>query len=113
MLGIGVNSRIYLYRGVADMRKGFDGLSGIVRNELSEDPMDGTLFVFLNRSRDKVKVLYWDRDGYAIWTKRLERGCFSLPSGGGGEIGMSELALLLDGVSVKVVKRSARWRKAA
>ena len=113
MIGVGASSRIYLYRGVADMRKGFDGLSGIVRDELSEDPMDGTLFVFLNRLRDKVKVLYWDKDGYAIWTKRLELGNFSLPSGGGGVIGMSELALLLDGVSVRVVKRSARWRKAA
>jgi transposase len=95
------------------MRKGFEGLSGIVRDELSEDPMNGALFVFLNRSRDKIKVLYWDRDGYAIWTKRLERGCFVMPSGDGGAIGRSELALLLDGVSVKILKRSARWSKAA
>jgi transposase len=95
------------------MRKGFDGLSGIVREELSEDPMNGTLFVFLNGLRDKIKVLYWDRDGYAIWTKRLERGCFALPTGDGGVIGRSELALLLDGVSVQVLKRSARWSKAA
>jgi transposase len=95
------------------MRKGFDGLAGIVRDELTQDPMNGTLFVFLNRSRDKVKALYWDRDGYAIWTKRLERGHFALPLGGGGVIGMSELALLLDGVSVRVVKRSARWNKVA
>jgi transposase len=104
---------MFLYRGSVDMRRGFDGLSGIVREELSEDPMSGTLFVFLNRSRDKIKILYWDRDGYAIWTKRLEQGRFALPSEGGGVIGMSELALLLDGVSVRVVKRSARWIKAA
>jgi len=113
MIGIDVKSRIFLYRGVADMRKGFDGLSGIVRDELSEDPMNGTLFVFLNRSRDKIKILYWDSDGYAIWTKRLERGCFVIPSNGSGVVGRSELALLLDGVSVKILKRSARWSKAA
>ena len=113
MIGIGASSRMFLYRGSVDMRRGFDGLSGIVREELSEDPMSGTLFVFLNRSRDKIKILYWDRDGYAIWTKRLEQGRFALPSEGGGVIGMAELALLLDGVSVRVVKRSARWIKAA
>jgi transposase len=113
MFGIGASSRIFLYRGSVDMRKGFDGLSGIVRDELRDDPMSGTLFIFLNRTRDKIKALYWDKDGYAIWTKRLESGRFALPPSGGGVIGMSELALLLDGVSVRIVKRSARWIKAA
>jgi len=113
MIGIGANTRIFLYRGRADMRKGFDGLAGIVRDELSEDPMSGTLFIFLNKTRDKIKALYWDRDGYAMWTKRLERGRFALPVEGGGVIGMAELALLLEGVSVRVVKRSVRWIKAA
>jgi len=113
MIGIGGNSRIFLYRSAVDMRKGFDGLAGIVSNELGEDPMSGTLFIFLNRTRDKIKALYWDRDGYAIWTKRLERGCFALPTEGGGVIGMAELALLLDGVSVRIVKRSARWKRVA
>ena len=95
------------------MRKGFDGLSGIVRDELLQDPLTGTVFIFLNRTRDKIKALYWDRDGYAIWIKRLEQGRFALPVDGGGEIGMSELALLLDGISVRIVKRSARWKKVA
>jgi transposase len=113
MIGIGLSSRIFLYRGAVDMRKGFDGLAGIVRDELCEDPMSGTLFIFLNRTRDKIKALYWDRGGYAIWTKRLERGRFALPSEGDGVIGMGELALLLDGVSVRIVKRSARWEKVA
>jgi transposase len=75
--------------------------------------MSGTLFIFLNKSRDKLKALYWDRDGYAIWTKRLERGRFAIPSDVGGVIGIAELGLLLDGVSVRVIKRSARWEKAA
>ena len=113
MIGIGSSTRIFFYQGVADMRKGFDGLAGIVRDELNEDPLSGTLFVFLNRSRNKVKALYWDRDGYAMWTKRLELGRFALPTKGGGVIGQAELALLLDGVSVRVLKRSARWTQAA
>lgn len=111
MIGIGSLSRIFLYRGTTDMRKGFDGLSGIVRGELGSDPMDGTLFVFLNRPRNMVKALYWDRDGFALWSKRLERGRFTPPKGDGSVIGRAELSLLLEGVSVHVVRRSPRWIK--
>ncbi len=81
MIGVGSPSRIFLYRGTTDMRKGYDGLSGIIRGELSNDPMNGTLFVFLNRPRNMVKALYWDRDGFALWSKRLERGRFAPPQG--------------------------------
>lgn len=112
MIGVGSPNRIFLYRGAADMRKGFDGLSGIVRGELEADPMDGTLFVFLNRGRDMVKALYWDRDGFALWSKRLERGRFTPPPGESGVIGRAELSLLLEGVSVHIVRRSPRWAKA-
>ena len=112
MIGVGSPNRIFLYRGAADMRKGFDGLSGIVRGELEADPMDGTLFVFLNRGRDMVKALYWDRDGFALWSKRLERGRFTPPPGESGVIGRAELSLLLEGVSVRVMRRSPRWAKA-
>jgi transposase len=111
VIGVDSPGRIFLYRGAADMRKGFDGLAGIVRGELGSDPMDGTLFVFLNRPRDMLKALYWDRDGFALWAKRLERGRFAPPQGDGGAIGRAELALLLEGVSVRVVRRSPRWAK--
>lgn len=112
MIGVGSPSRVFLYQGATDMRKGFDGLSGIVRGELNDDPMNGTLFVFLNKPRNMVKALYWDRDGFALWSKRLERGRFAPPQGDGGVIGRVELSLLLEGVSVRVIRRSPRWMKA-
>ena len=84
MIGIGSPGRVFLYQGATDMRKGFDGLSGIIRGELKDDSMNGTLFVFLNRPRNMVKAFYWDRDGFALWSKRLERGRFAPPQGDGG-----------------------------
>lgn len=76
MFGLTAATHIYLYRGVCDMRKSFDGLCGIVRSDLGADPLSGSLFVFVNRCRNMVKLLYWDRDGLALWYKRLERGRF-------------------------------------
>lgn len=111
MIGMGPPGRIFLYRGAADMRKGFDGLAGIVRGELGANPMDGTLFVFLNRHRRALKALYWDRDGFALWSKRLERGRFAPPPGDSGVIGRAELALLLEGIDVQVLHRGERWSR--
>ena len=87
------------------MRKSFDGLCGLVRSELGADPLSGSLFVFCNRRRNMVKVLYWDRDGFAIWYKRLEEGTFTLPvvEGRSGIIERRELAMLLEGVIPKKV----------
>lgn len=102
--------RIFLRRGPTDMRKGFDGLSGIVRGELGRDPLCGDLFVFVSRRRDFVKALYWDRDGLALWAKRLERGRFAPRPDGPAEIGRGELALLLEGVRAHVLSHSPRWR---
>ena len=77
MIAVAAAGRIVLRRAPTDMRKSFDGLSGIVRGELGRDPLSGDLFVFVNRRRDFVKALYWERDELALWSKRLERGRFA------------------------------------
>lgn len=107
MLSLTAATRIYLYRPPCDMRKSFDGLCGIIRSELNQDPLSGSLFVFCNRRRTMVKLLYWDSDGLAIWYKRLEKGSFSLPHmhNMDGWIDRRSLSLLLEGVVPKKVSR--------
>jgi transposase len=105
MLALTGATRIFLYRGAADMRKSFDGLCGLVRTELLQDPLSGSLFVFCNRRRTMVKLLYWDRDGQAIWYKRLERGTFRLPDTGPAQIDRRDLSLLLEGVTPRRMSR--------
>lgn len=105
MISLTAMHRIYLYRGACDMRKSFDGLCGIIRSDLGVDPLSGSLFVFVNRRRSMVKLLYWDRDGLALWYKRLERGCFILPERcpGNGHIEHRDLVMLLEGIVPKKV----------
>ena len=110
MTGPASAARIFLKRGATDMRKGYDGLSGLVREAFGREPTDGSLFVFVGRRRDMVKALYWDRDGFALWSKRLERGRFAVSAEGTAEVGRAELALLLEGVTARVIRRSPRWR---
>jgi len=109
--------KIYVCAQPTDMRKGFDGLCGLAEHVLKQDPLSGHLFVFRNRRRDRLKVLYWDNDGLAIWYKRLEKGGFQLPTdikpaaGEGAEITISELQLLLGGVDLASVKKRKRYEK--
>jgi transposase len=97
------------------MRKSFDGLAAIVKNGFKKNPLDGTFFVFINRVADRLKILYWDRDGYALWYKRLEAGRFRIPIAltGDGEpvalISAAQLAMLLEGIAPVVVKRQKRF----
>ena len=99
----------------ADMRKSFDGLVGLVRDFLEADPLSGQLFVFRNKRGDRVKLLYWDEDGFAIWYKRLEQGTFRFPAANGDHDGVTiraaDLTMLLDGVDLSSVKRSKRYRR--
>ena len=113
MFGLTAANRIYLYRGACDMRKSFDGLCGVIRSELGADPLSGSLFVFVNRRRNMVKLLYWDRDGLVLWYKRLERGGFILPDRclGDGHIERCDLVMLLEGiVPKKVGKRYIKYK---
>ena len=103
-------ARVWLASGHTDMRKGFDGLSGLVQEGFGQDPLSGHLFLFLNRRRDRIKILYFDRDGLVIWYKRLESGSFAMPStaeGDGVELQPAQLAMILSGIDL----RSARQRK--
>jgi transposase len=106
-----VAGRIFLRRAPTDMRKSFDGLSGIVRGELGRDPLSGDLFVFVNRRRDFVKALYWERDGLALWSKRLEAGTYAFPFGGAGGrlITSGELGALLSGLDLASAKQRKRY----
>ena len=112
MLALTAATHIYLYRPPCDMRKSFDGLSGLIRSELGADPLSGSLFVFCNRRRNMVKLLYWDRDGFMILYKRLERGCFKLPdiAASDARIDRRQLNMLLEGITPKKVSKRYVFR---
>jgi len=114
MLGLTGATRIYLYRGAADLRCGFDGLSGLVRTHLHQDPLCGSLFVFTNRRRTLVKILCWAGDGFWIWQMRLEQGTFRLPQGSAGsaQIDRRTLAMLLEGITPRRLSRRYRHGEA-
>jgi transposase len=103
--------RIFLARDPADMRRGFDGLAALTASALGQDPLSGHLFVFRNRRGDRLKVLYWDRDGLAIWMKRLERGSFRFPPPRDGrvEVTPAELAAILEGIDLERAPRRPRF----
>ena len=93
------------------MRNGFDGLSGIVRNHLKKDPISGDIFIFLNKTRTHIKLLYWDGDGFAMFYKRLERGRYTLPAHNelSKQIKREELLMLLEGLSFDKMSQKKRY----
>lgn len=111
----GLRVRVFLCTSPTDMRKGFDTLAACVRDGLGYDPLSGHLFLFLGRRRDRLKLLYWDGDGYALWNKRLEQGTFRLPVArpdtASLELKASELAMLLEGIDLRSIKRRARFQR--
>lgn len=115
MLSIPLQLRVFLCTQATDMRKTFDGLEALVRHVLQQDPLSGDLFVLLNRRHDRVKVLYWEGDGFAIWCKRLEAGTYAKPAGEGESINLSstQLALLLGGIDLQTTQPRKRYRRSA
>ena len=117
MLNLAAGTRIFFAVGATDMRKGFNGLQGLVSGVLQQDSLSGSLFLFVNRRRDKLKILYWDGDGLAIWYKRLEQGTFQLPQvtadQRSAEIRSDELTMLLRGIDLSTVRRRKRYSVAS
>ena len=109
-------TRIWLAVAPTAMRCSFDRLAELAAAVTGDDPFSGHLFLFRSRGGDRLKVLYWDRDGYALWYKRLEEGTFKLPkvepSERSVELRPSELAMMLDGIDLRSVKRTKRYRRA-
>jgi transposase len=109
--------RVYVAVEPVDIRKAFDGLSAAVREILRQDPLSGHLFAFCNRRGDRLKILFWDRSGYCLFYKRLERGTFHLPSAAGHathvEMEAAELSLMLEGIDLRGARRRPRWDPSA
>ena len=116
MIHLPASVRVYLCLTPCDMRKSFDSLHALVREHLELDAFAGHLFVFASRRKDRVKILYWDRDGFAVWSKRLEEGTYAVPFGDGAEerrreITAQELGALLSGIDLQQATRRPRYRR--
>jgi transposase len=105
--------RIWLYTQPADMRKSYNGLSALVKQSLAEDPLSGQLFVFINRKRTQMKILYFDRSGYCIWGKRLEQGQFHAPAGEALKhtLSWTDLKLIIEGIDTRSIRRHKRYSR--
>jgi transposase len=113
MLSLPASVRIWLATRPTDLRKSFDTLAEVVRQQLQVDPLSGQLFVFRNKRGDRIKLLYWDEDGFVIIYKRLEAGTFRFPQADGAslQIRAADLHMLIDGVDMDTVKRRRRYRR--
>lgn len=102
------SQKIFLYNESVDMRKSYDGLSGVVEEHFPDKLLTGSLFVFVNKRRNRMKALYWDSDGLALWCKRLEKGCFRKLKNPSGEISRQELLMILEGIVPKCISKRFR-----
>lgn len=110
MLSISHTSRYFLYRSPCDMRFGIYSLAGLVRNELGQDPLSGDIFVFIGKRSNQVRLLQWDRDGFALYIKRLEQGTFEWPEGDQRSVTSRQMTLLMEGVMLKSVRLRKRYK---
>ena len=116
MISLPHSVRVFLHAPATDLRKGFDALSGLVTTAFGQDPLSGHLFLFVNRRRDRLKILYWDRDGLAIWYKRLETpGTFQLPAvphdAMSIEMTATQLSLILSGIDLRSARQRRRYQR--
>jgi transposase len=112
MFGLTSQQRFYPYPGVTDMRKSFDGWGGLIQNELHRNATSGQVFIFVNRRRNRIKLLQWQPGGFVLYYKRLEEGTFELPAPNDGSIFWPELMMIIEGISLdKVKKRKRCFRK--
>lgn len=113
MLTLGLTGRIWVCIEPVDGRKSFDGLAGVVTQQLSRDPLSGDLFVFRNRRGDRLKILAWQEDGFALYLRRLERGTFAFPTATTAEVSITttELAMILGGVEARTTQRRRRYQR--
>ena len=114
MLSFSVSQRYFIYSDLTDMRKGFDSLCGLVRDEFKMNPLSGDVFIFLSRTRNKIKLLQWQHDGFAIYYKRLERGRFELPEKNGEvcfKISAQQLMLIMEGIKLSSIKKHKRYEQ--
>jgi len=113
MFTLSSSNRFHLYSDPTDMRKSFNGLSGIVANELERTPSNGDVFLFINKRRDKIKLLHWGAGGYTLYYKRLETGTFELPtydiSCASITIDYTQMVMIVDGLSIKNIHRRKRY----
>lgn len=105
--------KVWLCTTATDMRKSFDGLSSLAKHQLQEDPLSGQLFVFINRRRTQIKVLYFDRSGYCVWSKRLVQGQFNFKPDSSGKVLLDwmQLKLLLEGIELKNSRQYKRFSR--
>jgi len=113
MFALTSGMQYFLYRKETDMRNGFDGLCGIVSKAMTRDPLSGDVYVFLNRQRNRIKLLHWEPGGFILYYKRLERGTIDLPAidetSQSFEISWSILAMMIEGISVKNIRKKKRF----
>lgn len=116
MFALSPSHTFHLYSHPTDMRKSFDGLCGLVTNDLDQDPSNGTVYIFINKVRNKVKLLHWRSGGFVLYYKRLEAGTFEQPfydeSVGSLRLSYTQLVMLLDGIAITNITRRKRYRKA-
>jgi transposase len=116
MIALPPQVRVFLYRLPTDMRKSFNGLVALTESALKQDPLSGSFFVFLNRRRDRIKILYWGQTGFCIWYQQLQKGTYQLPAADmleeleTIEVTRSQLSLILDGIDLSSARQRMRFQ---